>query len=72
MNFAPKPIEIDIWRAAQQMIEIYGPDAGINAALRADHLLDQGDPDGFHVWKRIVDAIKQLQGNFPESEIQLH
>lgn len=32
----------DIWRAANKMIELYELDAGWQAALRADHLLEQG------------------------------
>jgi hypothetical protein len=53
--------DIDIWRAAHKMIELYDTDAGWQAALRADHLFDQNDIDGFHVWTRIVKAIKKLQ-----------
>ena len=53
--------DTDIWRAAHKMIELYDLDAGWRAAQRADHLYEQGDIDGFHVWVRIVDAIKQLQ-----------
>lgn len=43
------------------MVELYDLDAGWRAAQRADHLYDEGNIDGFHVWVRIVDAIKQLQ-----------
>ena len=50
----------DIWRAANMMIELYGNDATIRAAMRADALLEQGDTDGFFVWKRIVRAIDEL------------
>jgi hypothetical protein len=35
--------EVDIWRAADQMIRLYGEDALLRAAMRADALLDQGD-----------------------------
>jgi hypothetical protein len=37
-----KLAEVDIWRAAQQMIELYDLDAGWRAGLRADQLLDEG------------------------------
>ena len=53
--------EIDLWRAADQMIRLYGPDAALQAGLRADKMLDQGDVDGFHVWKRIAGAIEDLE-----------
>jgi hypothetical protein len=59
--------EIDVWRAAQQMIEIYGEDAGWQAALRADHLLEEGDSGGFNVWVRIVKSIKALQQDMPSA-----
>jgi hypothetical protein len=48
---------IDTWRAADQMLKLYGDDAAIKAALRGDALLDQGGVDGFHAWKRLVVAI---------------
>lgn len=53
--------ELDVWRAAHKMIELYDLDAGWRAAQRADHLLEQGDVDGYHVWARILGAIKELQ-----------
>ena len=53
-------IDADIWRAAHKMIELYDLDAGWRARQRADHLYEEGDIDGFHVWVRIVEAIKQL------------
>lgn len=52
--------DIDIWRSAHLLVKQYPEDAGLVAARRADALLDQGDVDGFHVWKRIVDAIAEL------------
>lgn len=55
------PPDIDIWRAAHLMIELCDLDAGWRARQRADHLYEEGDIDGFHVWVRIVKAIKELQ-----------
>ena len=37
-----------------------GQDAPINAAMRADALLDKGDLDGYAVWRRIVKAVEEL------------
>jgi hypothetical protein len=53
--------EIDIYRAAKLMIEYYGNEAAIHAALRADYFYKDGDMEGFKTWKRIVDAIKVMQ-----------
>ena len=52
--------ELDIWRAAEQMRKLYGPDAAIHAAMRADKLMDQGDIEGFDMWKRVAAAINEL------------
>ncbi len=58
---APHKIEpTDIWRAANMMIEMFGEDATLRAAMRADALLEQGDTEGFFVWKRIARAIDDL------------
>jgi hypothetical protein len=56
----PKPIEVDIWRAANLLIEQHGADAELEAAQRADELLEKGDPDGFHAWANITKVIRQL------------
>jgi hypothetical protein len=52
--------EIDVWRAANQMLKLYGEDAVMKAGLRSDALLNLGDIDGCNVWKRVVAAIKDL------------
>jgi len=52
--------EIDIWRAAEQMRKLYGADAAIRAAMRVDKLMDQGDTEGFNMWKRVVAALNEL------------
>jgi hypothetical protein len=64
--------EIDIWRATHQMIEMHGIDAGWRAALRADHLLDQGDIKGCNVWKQIVAAINEIQRTAPTNSEYRH
>ena len=56
---------IDIWRAAAQMVKLYGEGASFTAATRADALLDQGDTEGCHVWQRIVAAIGELGRHEP-------
>jgi hypothetical protein len=52
--------DIDIWRAAEQMRKLYGADAAIHSAMRADKLMDQGDIEGFDMWKRVAAAINEL------------
>jgi hypothetical protein len=71
-QIGPMIPELDIYRAAQKMIEMFELDAGWHAGLRADHLLDQGDLAGFDVWRRIVAAIKDLQGIEPLEKDMRH
>jgi hypothetical protein len=52
--------DIDIWRAAEQMRKLYGADAAIHSAMRADKLMDQGDIEGFDMWRRVAAAINEL------------
>ena len=57
--------DIDIWRSANVMVKRYGEDAALEAAKRADELLEAGDVDGCTVWKRIVAAVEDLQWTKP-------
>ena len=52
--------DLDIWRAANLLIRHHGADAEIEAARRADLMLERGDPDGQAVWARIRRAIAAL------------
>ncbi len=58
----------DIYRAAKLMIDQHGEDAAIRAAQRADELLDDGDVEGSAVWRRILEAIDELQRGRREGE----
>jgi hypothetical protein len=53
--------ELDIWRAANLLTHRHGPDAELEAARRADLMLERADVDGQTVWKRIRRAIVELQ-----------
>ena len=68
----PDIASTDIWRAANMMLELYGADAGLRAAMRADALLEQGDTEGFFVWKRIVRAIDDLARPDRKADEQFH
>jgi hypothetical protein len=65
-------IERDIWAAARQMIDLYGIDAGWNAGLRAERLLEQVDETGYNVWRRILAAVKELQQEEPGGPTSKH
>jgi hypothetical protein len=53
--------ETDIYRAAKLIIEQYGDTALIEAAMRQDKLLSQGDYDGAKAWSKIGNAIEWMQ-----------
>ncbi len=52
--------DLDIWRSANVLVKRHGNDAPIEAAMRADAMLDKGDLDGCAVWRRIVKAVEEL------------
>jgi hypothetical protein len=53
--------DLDIYRTAKLIIDKYGEDALIEAALRQDELLAKGDREGARSWSRIGDAIEWMQ-----------
>jgi len=54
VNLIRTVIDPDIYRAAKLLIDQHGDDAPLQAAGRADELLDEGDVDGAAVWRQIV------------------
>ncbi len=51
----------DIWRAANKPTDPCVDKVWFHTAQRADQLLEAGDMDGRRVWRRIVEAINELQ-----------
>ncbi len=64
--------DLDIYRSAKLLIDQHGQDALLEAALRADELLDQGDLDGQRVWMRIRAAVVELRGTQPDGGEVIH
>ncbi len=52
--------DLDIYRSANELIKQFGDAADIEAAMRADELMEAGDMEGRAVWLRIVKAIEEL------------
>jgi len=65
-------LDIDIWRSANLLMKQHGEDAPIEAAMLADAMLEKGDLDGYAVWKRIIQAIEDLQTTAPSSGTEVH
>ena len=65
-------LDIGIYRSANALVKQHGQDAPIEAAMRADAMLEAGDSDGCAVWKRILRAVEELQGTVPKSGEAVH
>ena len=61
--------DIDIHRSALLLIDQHGDKASIHAAMKADELSEKGDLDGAAAWRRILDAIKQMQNKTPAGTV---
>ena len=57
--------DLDIYRAANVLVKHYGEDAALEAAPRADIMLEKGSVDGQRVWKRVLAAVKEIQREEP-------
>ena len=64
--------DLDIYRAANLLVKQHGEDAPVEAAMRADAMLEAGDLDGYAVWKRILRAVGEIQGTAPKSGEAVH
>ncbi len=52
--------DLDVYRAAHLLIGRHGDDAPIEAAMRADELMEVGDMEGRAVGLRVVKAVEEL------------
>lgn len=52
---------LDIYRTANVLVKQHGQDAPIHAARRADALLEAGDSEGCAVFKRVLQAVEEMQ-----------
>ncbi len=64
--------DLDIYRSANELIKRYGDAADIEAAMRADELMEAGDMDGRAVWLRIIKAIEELLSEERPDDAEVH
>ena len=64
--------DLGIWRSAQVLVKQHGADAPIEAAMRADAMLEKGDLEGYAVWKRILRAVEELQKTETGAGVRVH
>jgi hypothetical protein len=55
-----KVSDLDVWRAAQQIINRYPDEPELVACQRADAAYELGDMFNFALWQRVAGAVKQL------------
>ncbi len=51
---------LDLYRAAAILVKRYGEEAPVEAAMRADAMLEEGYLEGHGVWKGILKAVEEL------------
>ena len=57
----------DVYRSAKLLIDQYGAAAPVQAAMRADAMLERGDLNSAAAWKRIATAIFAIQSTEGET-----
>ncbi len=62
----------DIYRSANDLIKQHGDDAPIEAAMRADELMEAGNMEGRAVWLRIGRAIEELLSEERPEDAEVH
>ncbi len=64
--------DLDVYRSAQLLVERHGDGAPIEAAMKADAMLEKGDLDGQAAWLRILRAVKELLQAQPDRGDVVH
>ena len=64
--------DLDIYRSANELIKQHGDAADIEAAMRADELMETGDMEGRAVWLRIVKAVEELLSEERPGDAEVH
>ena len=59
----------DVWLSAKVLVDQHGDEATIHAAMRSDELLDAGDLDGAATWRRVIQAINELENTEPDGSV---
>jgi hypothetical protein len=61
--------EIDVYRAANLLIQQHGDNAEWEAARLGDLAIEKGDPGGERVWVEVLKAIKVLMETKPSGPV---
>ncbi len=52
--------DLDIYRSANVLVKRHGEEAPIQAAMRADAMLEAGDMEGCAALKRVLKAVEEM------------
>ena len=64
--------DLDIHRAANELIKQHGGKASVYAALKAEELLAAGAVEGKAVWVRIAKAVEELLSDKQADGMAIH
>jgi len=64
--------ENDIYKTANQVIDKFGEEAALYAAIRGDEFQRLGNQEGEVLWRRITRAVEVLQTNERPTTAVLH
>lgn len=64
--------EIDIWRAAAQLVKMYGDEAELMACQKADAAIEAGDPFNERLWRQVAAVLRELERQAPPERGLLH
>lgn len=64
--------QIDIYKTASQVIEKFGEEAALYAAIRGDEFQRLGNQEGEMLWREITRAVETLQASERPKDAILH
>ncbi len=64
--------DFDVYRSANLLVKQHGDEAPIEAAMKADAMLEKGDLDGQRVWLRILAVVNELLDTRPGDVAAVH
>lgn len=62
--------ERHVWACAHTLIQQHGENAWFHASMPADALFEEGDLDGYNMFKAILARIEDLQSLKPVGSVQ--
>jgi hypothetical protein len=60
--------DLEVWRAAQQIIRQYPAEPELAACQRADAAYAMGDMFNFELWQRVAKAVRALIATKPSGD----